>query len=131
MYAAYQDARITDLKLSCGYLPVVALTDPAAGNVSPGMAQAPASPKGRKGKGIGGKKGKSKSTATFKYAKPAAKGVDPEGRAKAAIICLRCGQPGHMAATCSAPRQGQKRSAPTESVARCEEDEKAMVLRWH
>lgn len=65
-YAAYQDARkrFTDLKLARGYLPVVALADPSAGNVAPGVSQAPHSPSrsfkgGKKGKGSG-RKGKGK-----------------------------------------------------------------------
>ena len=40
VYAAYLDARkrFSDLKLSRGYLPIVALSDPAAGNLSPGVS---------------------------------------------------------------------------------------------
>ena len=53
-YAAYLDARkrFTDLRLSRGYLPIVALGDPAAGNISPGITSptsSPTSTKGRKG----------------------------------------------------------------------------------
>ena len=57
-YAAYLDARkrFNYLKISRGYLPVVALTDPAAGNVRPGVlspSSAGSSPKGKKGKSKG------------------------------------------------------------------------------
>ena len=133
-YAAYQDARkrFTDLKLARGYLPVVALADPAAGNVSPGVSQAPYSPSrsggskggGKKGKG-GGRKGKGKGKATFRYTPAPPKQADPRGRA-AAAICLRCGQVGHTTATCPVQaKQGVKRSSPTESMAKNDE---AMVI---
>ena len=48
-FAAYVDARrrFNDIKLSRGFLPIVALSDPNAGNVSPGLgASSPASSKG-------------------------------------------------------------------------------------
>ena len=133
-YAAYQDARkrFTDLKLARGYLPVVALADPAAGNVSPGVSQAPYSPSrsggskggGKKGKG-GGRKGKGKGKATFRCTPAPPKQADPRGRA-AAAICLRCGQVGHTTATCPVQaKQGVKRSSPTESMAKTDE---AMVI---
>ena len=129
-YAAYQDARkrFTDLKLARGYLPVVALADPAAGNVSPGVSQAPYSPSrsggfkggGKKGKG-GGRKGKGKGKATFRYTPAPPKQADPRGRA-AAAICLRCGQVGHTTATCPVQaKQGVKRSSPTESMAKTDD----------
>ena len=62
-YAAYVDARkrFSDLRLSRGFLPVVALSDPSAGNLSPGLSSPGGSPghgkgkKGGKGKGSGGK----------------------------------------------------------------------------
>ena len=43
VYAAYVDARrgFSDLKLACGFLPVVALNDPAAGNLAPRCDFAP------------------------------------------------------------------------------------------
>ena len=133
-YAAYQDARkrFTDLKPARGYLPVVALADPAAGNVSPGVSQAPYSPSrsggfkggGKKGKG-GGRKGKGKGKATFRYTPAPPKQADPRGRA-AAAICLRCGQVRHTTATCPVQaKQGVKRSSPTESMAKTDE---AMVI---
>ena len=52
VYAAYLDARkrFSDLKLSRGYLPIVALSDPAAGNLSPGVSQSPVSSPSSKGK---------------------------------------------------------------------------------
>ena len=39
-FAAYTDARrrFNELKLSRGYLPIVALSDPSAGNLTPGLA---------------------------------------------------------------------------------------------
>ena len=45
-YAAYLDARkqFSDLRLSRGYFPVVALGDPSAGNLSPGVLSPPSSP---------------------------------------------------------------------------------------
>ena len=135
-YAAYQDARkrFTDLKLARGYLPVVALADPAAGNLSPGVSQAPVSPgrggspkgggKKGKGKGSGFRKGKGKG-ATYRYTPAPPKKADPRGRA-ASAICLRCGQVGHTTASCPIPaKQGVKRSSPTESMANHEE---AMVI---
>ena len=72
-YAAYQDARkrFTDLKLARGYLPVVALADPAAGNLAPGVSQPPVSP-GRGGSLKGGKKG-----ATYRYTPAPPKKADP------------------------------------------------------
>ena len=124
-YAAYLDARkrFSDLKLARGYLPVVALTDPAAGNLSPGTSSqgggsSKGSYKGKKGKGKGGgKKGKSKS-ATYRYDKPPMKAAQPQQRAQAALQCLRCGMTGHTAATCSVKTQGTKRAAAaTESMA--------------
>ena len=53
VYAAYVDARrrFSDLKLARGFLPVVALNNPAAGNLAPGMTLPAGSPssKGKKG----------------------------------------------------------------------------------
>ena len=53
-YAAYVDARkrFSDLRLSRGFLPVVALSDPSAGNLSPGLSSpgnSPSTQKERKG----------------------------------------------------------------------------------
>ncbi len=124
-YAAYLDARkrFSDLRLSRGFLPVVAINDPAAGNLSPGILSPGASPQRGGGKSPKGKsKGKGKSKTTFRYNKPPAKQADPKGRAKA-MTCLRCGQPGHFAAQCptrgspsSSSPHGTKRSAPIESA---------------
>ena len=125
--------RFSDLKLSRGYLPVVALSDPAAGNLSPGVSQSPVSSpnsKGKKGKsGKGTPKGgtpkggspKGKPGATYRFSKSPMKQHDPRGRASAALHCLRCGQPGHFAANCPVPaKQGTKRPA-TEAVAQLED----------
>ena len=85
-YATYLDARkrFNEIKLSRGYLPIVALTD---GNLSPGAASphssgSPVSPGRGKGKT---KKGKGKGGSnTIRYP-PRGKGKepDPKGRAKA------------------------------------------------
>ena len=98
VYAAYLDARkrFSELKLSRGYLSIVALSDPSAGNLSPGVSQSPTSSpssKGKKGKAgkslskNGSPKGGSpngKSGASYKYTKAPMKPHDPRGRASAA-----------------------------------------------
>ena len=123
-YASYIDARkrFNEIKLSRGYLPIVALTD---GNVSPGAASphssaSPVSPGRGKGKT---KKGKGKGGSnTIRYP-PRGKGKepDPRGRAKAAgspPTCLRCGQTGHMTYNCPVPKSSatKRKTAPTESI---------------
>ena len=129
-YAAYLDARkrFTDLRLSRGYLPIVALGDPAAGNISPGITSptsSPTSTKGRKGSPKGKSKGGSPKGKpnNYKFQPAPMKQAEPKARAKAALRCLRCGQPGHFAANCPVPSKaaGTKRSAPaTEAVAMLE-----------
>ena len=124
-FAAYVDARrrFNDIKLSRGFLPVVALTDPQAGNLSPGLGSGSSSPTSGAGKGKKGSKGKGRGKSTFAgRPRPAGKG-EVKSRGSAGInanTCLRCGGYGHRAAECSVNRQSSnKRTAPgpTESVA--------------
>ena len=114
-YAAYLDARrrFQDLKLSRGFLPIVALADQsgtASGSQSP-------IPPGR-GKGFGGKskggKGRGKGKNIVKYQKPGGKSADPRGRAAAVLQCIRCGATGHQAAQCPRPAK-HSTPAPTPS----------------
>ena len=124
-YATYLDARkrFNEIKLSRGYLPIVALTD---GNLSPGAASphssgSPVSP-GRGGKGKT-KKGKGKGGSnTVKYP-PRGRGKEPDPKGRAAAsgtppTCLRCGQVGHMTYNCPVPKSGasKRKTAPTEST---------------
>lgn len=67
--------RFSELKLSRGYLPIVALSNPSAGNLSPGVLQSPTSSPSSKGKK--GKAGKSSS----KGGSP--KGGSPKGQSGA------------------------------------------------
>eukprot|EP00435_Cladocopium_sp_Y103_P035039 s1888_g9.t1 len=121
-YATYLDARrrFNEIKLSRGYLPIVALTD--GGSMSPGAATPHSpSPSASPGRGNGkSKKGKSKSKSKGRGKEP-----DPKGRAKAAgsiggqPTCLRCGQVGHMTYNCPVPRGNsppKRKAAPTESI---------------
>ena len=84
----------------------------------------------RKGKGKGGKN-KGKGSNTIRYPPQGAGKSDPKGRAKAAMTCLRCGQQGHWAANCpqsaSPKSSGQKRPAPTESMAQARDDEASEI----
>ena len=132
-FAAYTDARrrFNELKLSRGYLPIVALSDPSAGNLTPGLAsplhQQLPQVKGKKGgfgkgKGKGKQKGKgSGSSNVYRYSRGPGKERDPRGRASAAMrTCLRCGQSGHTTSECPMPRSSgnspTKRPATSQSV---------------
>ena len=132
-YAAYLDARrrFQDLKLSRGFLPVVALAD-QGGSSSPASPSSPSKGKGHgtSGKGYGGSgtKGRGKGRkgkATFKAPRPGGKAPDPRGRAAAAMQCLRCGATGHQAANCprppkhaaTSPAGGVAKKANVEGVA--------------
>ena len=92
--AAYTDAkqRVLDLKRSRGFYPVVAMVDK---NQLPVMANASSGSGGKSPKGRG-KKGKSKSKA------PQGKGPQGKARARDAMVCHRCGKPGHFASQCKA-----------------------------
>ena len=123
-FAAYVDARrrFNDIKLSRGFLPIVALSDPNAGNVNPGLGtSSPASSKGG-GKGHKGKKGKGRGGGKNSYrtpARPAGKG-EIKSRSQAGIsanTCLRCGAYGHRAAECPVNRSPNKRPAPSTASA--------------
>ena len=111
-YATYLDARrrFADLKLSRGYLPIVALQDD---NASPSTSP-PRTPSRGKGprKGKGGKKGKSSSDTVRYPPRSGGKAPDPRARSTAAIQCLCCGGSSHMAANC--PKQS-KTSGGTSS----------------
>ena len=113
-YAAYLDARrrFQDLKLSRGFLPVVALDQSSMGSSPTSSPQAPG-----RGKGKGGKpKGrKGKGSNTVKYPRRGkGKAPDPKGRAAAVLHCLRCGATGHQAANCPRPPK-HAFSSPTSS----------------
>eukprot|EP00435_Cladocopium_sp_Y103_P052050 s2315_g16.t1 len=120
-YATYLDARrrFNEIKLSRGFLPIVALTDGGslAPGASPPSSSSPISPGRGKGKS---KKGKNNSKSKGKGKQP-----DRKGRAKAAgsiggpPTCLRCGQVGHMTYNCPVPRGNspvKRKTAPTEST---------------
>ena len=104
-FAAYLDARrrFQDLKLSRGFLPVVALAD--QNPVSPSSSTSPTA-RGR-GKGFGKKgksKGKGRGSNVVRYPpRGERKSPDPRARAAAASQCLRCGAFGHQAAQCPRP----------------------------
>ena len=118
-YATYVDARrrFQDLKLSRGYLPVVALQDPQGSSMPSSNATSPGSSPTRKG-GKGGyrQKGKGKGGRNIvRYpSRGGGKAPDPRGRASAVLSCLRCGSTGHQAAQCPRPA---KSSAPSSSSA--------------
>ena len=109
----------------------MALSDPSAGNLTPGLAspshQQLPHMKGKKGgfgfgKGKGGKSKKGKgSGTTVRYHRGPGKERDPRGRASAAMrTCLRCGQNGHTTSDCPVPRSSanspSKRPATSQSV---------------
>ena len=132
-YAAYVDARkrFSDLRLSRGFLPVVALSDPSAGNLSPELSSPGGSPssKGKNGgKGFGGGKGKNKGKNIVRYNKPPPKPHETRAKGKT-LTCLRCGRPGHFASECTVPKSvpssasgSNKRSASTlEAMAKFED----------
>ena len=101
-YAAYVDARkrFNDIKLSRGYLPIVALTESQA-NLAPGLTSPPASPshgKGKKGKSSKSK-GKGKSKTTVRYSSKGGKSPDPRGRAQASMFV--CGVVEITSPTCA------------------------------
>ena len=139
-FASYTDARkrFQELKMSRGYLPIVALTDQQGGHSPTSSTTSPSSWRA-KGKGKGSSKsGKSKSKTNIRYSNTDNRPVDPRARAKAAMTCLRCGQPGHWAANCpqnasGSMKSGQKRPAPstTEGMAlqtTFKPDESAMLI---
>ena len=72
-YAAY-----LELKLSPGYFPIVALSDPSAGNLSPGVSQLPSSSPSSKGK-----KGKAGESSSKGGSRSSPKGGSPKGKADA------------------------------------------------
>ena len=119
-FAAYVDARkrFNDIKLSRGYLPIVALTE-SQSNLAPGLTSPSTSPSHGKGKKGKSPKGKGKSKTTIRYSsKGRGKSPDPRGRAQASMVCLRCGG-NHFTNMCpvqrstTSPSSGQKRPAPT------------------
>ena len=126
-YATSMDARkrFNDLRMSRGFLPVVALDPNATGTPS---SQMPSPPKG-KGKGKKGRgKGRGGGKNNFKYNKPPMKPADPKGRAHAALgsspQCLRCGSNSHRTAQCNQgskptpkPAASPNKRQATESVA--------------
>ena len=115
-FASYTDARkrFQDLKMARGYMPIVALTDGQQQHSSPTTSPTASTSSWRtKGKGKGGKAGKSKTT--IRYPPQGAGKFDPKGRAKANLTCLRCGQTGHWAANCP---QGSTSPTARSSVKR-------------
>ena len=107
-FATYLDARrrFQDLKISRGFLPVVALTEQGQGQQPSSSTSAPFSGgKGYnrgKGKGRGGGR-QGKGSNVVRYPNYPPKPADPRGRAKSAMQCLRCGGEGHKAVNCTKP----------------------------
>ena len=114
-YAAYLDARrrFQDLKLSRGFLPVVALIDQGAASPTSTGSNSPSKGKGYGKKGGKGK-GKARSSTTVRYPpRGDRRAPDPKGRASAVLQCLRCGAYGHQAAQCPRPaKHSGSTSAP-------------------
>ena len=135
-FATYVDARrrFQDLKLSRGFLPVVALSEAGASSSSyqqPGQ-HGGGKPGGGFQKGRG-KKGNGKNIVRYKSSP--GKGVNPKGRAKAAMtdVCVRCGAEGHKAINCpkqktSIPTSSNKRQAVESVAMHGDEKEVSMVL---
>lgn len=148
VYTAYVEARkrFNDIKLSRGFLPIVALADGSPTGVFSAVPSPPSSP--IKGKGYGNQKGKGKGSPKSSKGKSKNKGpprgpflaavADPRGRAQAALApptCLRCGQLGHTTINYPVPKlpyaspigsPSKKRPSPSvESMAF--NDEQAVV----
>ena len=110
--AAYTDAKqqVLEIKRSRGFYPVVAMVDK---NQLPVMANASSGSGGKSPKGRG-KKGKSKSKA------PQGKGPQGKARARDAMVCHRCGKPGHFASQCKASSSS---TTPTSAKKTLEESD--------
>ena len=108
IYSTYVDAknRLNQLRQSRGFYPVVAVVDGGKGQ-APLMAQG-------SGKGKSKSPGKSKSSSKGKGSK-SGKGPSGKQRARSAMVCLRCGKPGHFAANCSTA--GAQSSSPKKRPA--------------
>ena len=122
-YAAYLDARrhFAQLKAARGYFPVVALAD--SGSSMAASSQSPKPPKGR-GKGRGKVKGK----PSYRQSNPPQKG-SAAPRANA-TRCLRCGQVGHWAASCTAsPTRTSPTPSTTSSPTKKAKTDSAMMVR--
>ena len=116
-YAAYLDARrrFQDIKLSRGFLPVVALDQSSMANAPSSGSPSPTRGKGKGGKPKG-KKGKGKGSNVVRYPpRGAGKNPDPKGRASAVLHCLRCGSAGHQAAQCPRPAKHATTSSTASS----------------
>ena len=114
-YAAYLDARrrFQDLKLSRGFLPVVALIDQGAASPTSTGSNSPSKGKGYGKKGGKGK-GKARSSTTVRHPpRGDRRAPDPKGRASAVLQCLRCGAYGYQAAQYPRPaKHSGSTSAP-------------------
>ena len=103
IYAAYADAkeRLSQLRQSRGFYPVVALVDGKGASMSPGG-------------GTTKSKGQSKKGSKQSPYPPKGKGIKARGKAIAGdLVCLRCGKTGHRAANCkSSPAAASGSSSP-------------------